>query len=190
MHAGHHQVAQRFRRRGHGQRTRQAARHFLREGRAGQGRPRQPIAQHLAQHLVRQQASAALETLAQPHDIGNVHILELLEQRPQAGYRAGRDQQRLRVALHVLERLREVAADAQRRWQGEAGQVVQVFAGLVHGLHGGAIAAPDEHVVAGRECERDSGAPGSGAEDGDLALLLFGLHGAPQVAGVTYPRYQ
>jgi hypothetical protein len=56
--------------------------------------PLATVAQHFAHDLVRQQAGAVFEALAQPDHVGDgVVRFQLFQQRAQAGHRAGRDQQ-------------------------------------------------------------------------------------------------
>ena len=61
-------------------------------GRAGGA----PTLEHLLD-LVRQQAGAGFEALAQPDHVGNGAALQLAQQRTQAGHRAGQDQDELPV---------------------------------------------------------------------------------------------
>jgi hypothetical protein len=159
----------------HRQRAGQAARHFLGERGAGQGRARHALAQHFAHHLVRQQAGAVFETLAQPDDVRDRPPLSCSSsgRRPATGQAA--------ISSGVVRRRRDMGEAASKSAltrrpaaaDGRAGS--RCFRAPRGGGHLLGIAAPQQHVVAGGQRDRDRGAPGAGAEDGDGLCLISWL---------------
>ena len=150
-----------------GQRTRQAARHFLCERGAGQGAAGDLVAQHFLHDLVRQQARAAFKAFTEPHQVADGPVFQLMQHRPQARHGAGGDQEAV-FAAGMRDGGVEIGADAQLQRQWETGQIA-VFAAGGHGGHGLAVAAPQQHVVAAGQGHGHGRAPGAGAKDGDLA---------------------
>jgi hypothetical protein len=120
------------------------------------------MAHDLGHDLVRQQAAAGFETLANPKERDRRgDRLELFEQAAQSGERAGEDGQR-----GTVERRGEIRRQAQFRRQGATGEVSRIDPLLRHFVHARRVAAPEHHLVPGSKGDCQRRTPSSGAKYG------------------------
>ncbi len=154
-------------RRVHGDRSRQALRHFARERRSGDDR-RRHSGQTLGDDLMQKAAGGGIETLGRPGharvrcDIG----ADALDQRAERMARRN-DQQRLRAAHGCGQ----ISAQIEFGRQFEIGQIARIATRGPHRRERGGIAAPQGrgHAVARKHCGK-CGAPGAGAQNGNSRL--------------------
>ncbi len=154
----------------HGQRGRQALRHFLGEGRAGDDRQRHVVAQpavakDVAGDFVQEAPAAGFEALGRPRHAGRRRPQR--RQRAQGfgeGMRGHHDQHQVGIG----QRLGQCGGRAQAVGQDDARQVARVLALRFDRGDGRRIAAPQHRAVAVAGDQRgERGAPRARAQDRD-----------------------
>ena len=149
-----------------GERERRGAslRHFQREARAGQGAALGAFPQHLRHDLVRELAARLLETLARPDDgLLRPRRAQAFEDFAQPGSRRG-DQ----GDIAPRKRRGKLPGHRHRVGNRNFGKIASIAPARPDGGGERRIARPERNAMPSGEGNRERGAPGARAEDGDI----------------------
>ena len=152
----------------HGDRGRQALRHFLGEGRAGDHGQRHARTQGFAGDFMQETPGAGLETLGGP---GHAGVLAPVRRQRAQGLGEGVAGRHHQHEVGAGDGGGDVGAGLQRFRQGDARQVTRVFMRARDGLDLGGVAPPDRGrvPVAGNQ-RSERRAPGTTPEHGERRL--------------------